>query len=677
MIVGTAGHIDHGKTTLVKALTGIDTDRLIEEKRRGMTIELGFAQMLQRPVSDAGTANPSEELGISFIDVPGHEKLVRTMLAGASSIDFALLLIAADDGVMPQTLEHLNILSLLKIKQGCIIITKADKVDDQLIQQRLFEGRQLVDQYALGNYSIHVVSTHTGRGISELQSLLMNAALSHEVKKTQAWRHQGFRMGLDRAFSLDGIGTIVAGSINGGKVSIGDTLCLAHAPDRSYRVRSLQVHAKEVDEALSGQRCAIALVGLERSQCERGQLVCSPSIALSTSRLDAYIELSRLEKKSLRSGTIVHVHACTQEAVGSLAVLGKNSIEPGEFGFVQLILRRPMHLWSHDRVILRDAGASHTIGGGIVIEVQGLKRYRQTPERMRYLDSQLDENWLKRFFRGLVYAPFGSLIAQKLLDDGIDSRATFDEIVADGPSSDEGGQDGLNKRALLESTFMSQDRSWIIDNAALDLIKVKILKILAEHHEAYPDMLGILQSRVKSSFGMQMTEGLWEYVLDLLLHQELLRLKGGFLYLPEHGDLIRSADLKIAQRVLPLLDEAKFDPPWVRDLAKELNITEIQMRMALLRLSKMGDLHQIVRDLFYHPHQVQSMANIMRDIAQGKGDQHAKPSVSASEFRDATGLGRKRAIQILEFFDRIGFSRRLGDVHLIRTDNTLFANSST
>ena len=663
MIVGTAGHIDHGKTSLVKALTGIDTDRLIEEKRRGMTIELGFAQM-----NCKSSNHEIDSDVISFIDVPGHEKLVKTMLAGATGIDFAMLLIAADDGVMPQTLEHLNILSLLKIARGCIIITKADKADADLIQQRIKDARDLIDQFSLKNYSVHSVSIQTGEGVNELRTLLQNVASDNQSAEEGARPQMGFRMGLDRVFTLDGIGTVVAGSIQSGGVSTGDILCLAHHPEKTYRVRSLQVHAKEVSGVASGQRCAISLAGLERSQVERGQVLCLPSIVSSTVRLDAFIETSRLQKKSLRTGTMVHAHIGTQELIASVAVLGKDFIEPGDSGFVQLIFQRPIYVWSGDRLIIRDSGASHTIAGGVVVEVHGPKRYRQTPERLRYLESQCDEDVALRLQRGLEFAPFGILIGQKMIEFGVDPKFGLPALIASQSPS-------IDRFNIFEKSYLSKNQAWIIDAQALENIKEKVTRMLSTHHQKFPDILGVFEGAVRSSFGLQMTREIWAYLLEAILKDELIRFKNGFLYLSEHGDVIREADQKIAQKVLPLIDEGRFDPPWVRDLAIKFNISEIQMRMALLRLSSMGELYQIVKDLFYHPKHVLALATIIRNIVNSKAGEQVNLGISASEFRDATGLGRKRAIQILEFFDKIGFCRRVGDLHLIRTGNTLFTES--
>ena len=309
MIIGTAGHIDHGKTALVQALTGVNADRLPEEKKRGITIELGYASL----------AGPDGQT-ISFVDVPGHEKLVRTMVAGASGIDFALLLIAADDGVMPQTVEHITILALLGITHGAVVITKIDRVTPEQVEERKQQAQALLATHGLSGYAVLAVSAHSGDGLPELREHLFAAARSLSARAVDG---AGFRMGLDRVFTLDGIGTVVAGSISAGRVNVGDNLCLAHDPGTPYRVRSLHSHNQSLQQAQAGQRCAIGLVGLERQKVERGMTLCDPAIAQSSQRVDVWLQLAPTEERVLRSGTLVHLHAGTQDVMATVAEIGR------------------------------------------------------------------------------------------------------------------------------------------------------------------------------------------------------------------------------------------------------------------------------------------------------------------------------------------------------------------
>jgi selenocysteine-specific elongation factor len=645
MIVGTAGHIDHGKTTLVQALTGVDTDRLPEEKKRGITIELGYASL---PVEGGEP--------ISFVDVPGHEKLVRTMVAGACGLDVALLLLAADDGVMPQTREHLSILSLLGIAQGAVVITKIDRVESAQVVRREQEARVLLEEHGLSGYDVIAVSSHTGAGIESLQSWLRRRAADlagQGVARADA--NRGFRMGLDRAFTLDGIGTVVAGSVMAGHVVIGESLCLAHASTESWRVRSLHTHGRAVEQAGPGRRLAVGLAGLERSAVQRGQMLCHPDIAHMGSRLDVSLRLSPGATQALRSGTRVHVHLASQEVMASVALLGQTSLEPGESCLAQLVLAQPLPAWMGDAFVLRDASATRTVAGGVVLDPEGPVRYRQTEERLAQLQGlqlalqQSDPAQLLRAV--LAHAPWG-MNGRVWLRRGGWLQWSFDP-------------------AAMPDVVFAQQGEWVIAADRLRLNEALLLKALADFHRQWPEDMGPDIKRARRLTAPRMPEALWQHLVDKLVSESKLGRRGQFLHLPSHGEQLRASELVVAQRVLPLLREGRFDPPWVRDLSGTARIPEPAMRSVLVRLAKAGEVYQVVKDLFYHPAVVQDLANLIRDIFARDG------VVEAAAFRDATGLGRKRAIQILEFFDRVGFTLRVGDQHVLRAHTTLFPRGGT
>lgn len=632
MIVGTAGHIDHGKTALVRALTGVDADRLPEEQRRGITIELGYAFMPQE-----GGGAP-----IGFVDVPGHDKLVHTMVAGASGIDFALLLIAADDGVMPQTIEHLTVLQLLGIQHGAAVVTKIDRVDASVLEAREAQARSLLDAAGRAHWPVLAVSALHGDGLEGLRALLLQEA--HKAPEAQD-AQQGFRMPLDRAFTLSGVGTVVAGSITTGTVHVGDTLCLAHAPDKPLRVRSLQSHGSNVDSASAGQRCAIGLAGLARDDVQRGQVLCTPAIAQQSDRLDVWLQVASTESKPLRSGTLVHLHLGTQERMASVAMLGANAIEPGASGLAQLVLREPAHAWQADRFVLRDASATRTVAGGRVLDAAGPTRYRQVPERLALLQTQRASDMPERFDAALAHAPHGLQEADWLRTTGYQDWP-FD----------------LDRRPQVVRT---QD-GWIIGRDNLAHIESSALEALNGFHAQSPQEVGPDTKRARRLVAPRMPEPLWDKLLHRMVADGRIGLRNGFLHLPEHGERLREADQVIAERALPLMREGRFDPPWVRDIAASTRLPEAQVRQVLARLAQTGEAYQVVKDLYYPPSTVEELARIARDIAVRDSD------ISAAAFRDATGLGRKRAIQILEFFDRVGMLRRVGDQHLLRPGSTLF-----
>lgn len=633
MIIGTAGHIDHGKTALVQALTGVNADRLPEEKKRGITIELGYAS-LKAPDGQV----------IGFVDVPGHEKLVHTMVAGACGIDYALLLIAADDGIMPQTVEHATILGLLGITHGAVLITKADRATPELIEQRKAEAQALLAAHGLGAYEVRAVSAHRGGGIAELKEQLFAAART--LQRHPAAGH-GFRMDLDRVFTLDGIGTVVAGSIAAGQVNVGDNLCLAHDPDTTWRVRSLHSHNHSQQRTQAGMRCAVGLVGLERSQVERGMTLCDPSIALSTRRVDVWLQVAPTEDKVLRSGTLVHLHAGTQDLMASVAVLGQASIAPGEGAPAQLVLQQPAHLWWGERFVLRDASGRRTVGGGRVLDVQGLARYRQTPERLAYLQSQRQADPAQRLLGALVQAPFGVNAALWLRHAGL-LHWPFDP-------------------AALPGVVHAAKQQWLIAADQLVRSESAALAMLQNFHARLPEDMGPDIQRARRLAAPRMPEALWTQLLEHLVAQGKIARRSGFIQLPMHGEHLREADRIVAQRALPMLQQGRYDPPWVRDIAGTARLPESQVRSVLARLAKSGEVFQIVKDLYYHPKVVHELAQLVREIEQREGE------ITAAAFRDATNLGRKRAIQILEFFDRIGYLRRVGDIHLLRPGTPLFS----
>jgi len=638
MIVGTAGHIDHGKTALVRALTGIDADRLPEEKRRGITIELGYAWM---PLEDGRR--------IGFVDVPGHEKLVRTMVAGASGIDFGLLLIAADDGPMPQTIEHATILSLLGVRRGAAVITKIDRVEPARVAETEARVRALLASSGLDEYPVLHVSSVRGDGIDALRADLVDALAAAPGDGVEG---AGFRMGLDRAFTLDGVGTVVAGSVSAGGVTIGDALSLASTPDDTYRVRSLQVHSRAAQAAEAGQRCAVGLAGLERTDELRGQVLCDPAIALTTQRIDVWLQVAATEDKALRSGTLVHLHAATQDCLATVAVLGQPSIAPGAGAPAQLVLHKPANVWHGDRFILRDASAMRTVAGGQVLDPLGPIRYRQTPERLAYLETQRAVDPLTRLLGALAQAQYGVNGATWLRSNGL-ARWPFN-------------------LSTVPDIVVGAGGEWLIARTRLDEAQAGLLAALRDFHDKYPDEIGPDVQRARRLAAPRMPEALWLQLTNHMIEAGVLARRNGFLHLPEHGVALRAAEQIVAEHALPMLREGRFDPPWVRDIALQARLPEAQVRQVLGRMARGGDVYQVVKDLFYHPAVMHELAALARKLAA----EEAGGQVTAARFRDLTGLGRKRAIQILEFFDRIGLLRRVGDVHLLRPGTLLFSEKS-
>ena len=620
MIVGTAGHIDHGKTTLVRALTGVDTDRLPEEKARGISIELGYAYL---DVPDHG-----ERIG--FIDVPGHEKLVHTMLAGASGIDFALLLVAADDGVMPQTREHLAVLSLLGLRRGAVVITKADRAEAGRVETLQEEVRALLAGTGLDAAPILVVSAQTGQGVNELRELLFDAARATPPRATSGL---AARLAVDRAFSLDGVGTVVTGTLHAGEIAVGDELVIQ---GRRARVRSLHAQNRVVERALAGQRCAVALAGLAKEDASRGQWLTAPPVALATERFDARLKLWPGEAKPLRSGQRVHVHLGAQSVMASVAVLEGDVIEPGASARVQLVCHGPVGAWRGDRLVLRDAGASRTLAGGVVLDPFAPARYRRTPERLAALAACELSTLARRRERLLALSSLGLDLARFAQSEG-----------------------------LAEPL-----QGWALGDDAATALTTHLLAALASFHQESPEELGPDAARLRRLVAPRIAEPLWRDLLAGLRAAGRIALRGAFVHLPEHGVQLSAIEERIAQKIAPQLATAGAEGAWARDLARDCAEPEALMRATLARLARQGELHQVVKDLYCDTATMARLAAIARRISAEQG------KVTAAAFRDAAGLGRKRAIQHLEHFDRVGLLRRVGDEHRLRPDSGLFAEAA-
>ena len=630
MIVGTAGHIDHGKTTLVRALTGVDTDRLPEEKQRGISIELGYAFL---------DAPPGRRIG--FIDVPGHERLVHTMLAGATGIDYALLLVAADDGVMPQTREHLAVLSLLGLQRGAVVLTKCDRAAPERVQAVAAEARALLQATALADAPLFETAAHNGQGIDTLRGALQ-AEAQRDIRRGDA--AAAFRLAVDRAFTLDGVGTVVTGTVHAGRVSVGDELLLTPGEPRA-RVRSLHAQNQSVSEALAGQRCAVALAGIDKAAVQRGQWLVAPAVQLATERLDATLTLWHDEARPLRSGTPVHVHVGSASVMGTVALLDGDALQPGASARVQLVLRSPVGAWHGDRVVLRDAAASRTVAGGRVLDPFAPARYRRTAQRLAELAALALDTPAERSAALLAVAPQG-VDMHKL------ARA----------------QGGVLP-ALPEGTLRHGDvhGDWALHPLHVQAAAERVLQALAAFHGSHAEELGPDVARLRRLALPRLPDALWRPLLARLQSAGQLLLRGAFVHLPEHGVRLSATEQRLAQKAAPALAAAGFEGAWVRDLARDSAEPEALMRVTLARLAQRGELHQVVKDLYYPPATLARLATLARQVAAEQ-----QGVVRAAAFRDATQLGRKRAIQVLEHFDRIGLLRRVGDEHRLRADSTLY-----
>jgi len=629
MIVGTAGHIDHGKTTLVRALTGVDTDRLKEEKERGISIELGYAY----------TPLAGDDV-LGFIDVPGHERLVHTMVAGACGIDFALLVVAADDGVMPQTREHLAILELLGVTRGAVALTKVDRVDDARRQEAETEVAALLATTPLRGAPIFAVdaTAPADRGTAELRRHLCEAAARLPARSDDAL----FRLAVDRVFTLAGHGVIATGTVFSGRLRTGDTLAVMPS-GLTARVRGIHAQNRGAESGRAGQRCAVNLAGVEKSALARGDWLAHPGLLAPTRRVDARLRLLGEGPSRLVPWSPVHVHLGTTHQVAHVVPLESAHVSAGESARVQLVFDTPVCALTGDRFVVRDSQAARTIGGGVVLDPLAPSRRRRSPERVRRFDAI--EQWLAehRLEPLLRQARLGLAMSELVRTTGLAPGRIA--LPAGTRLVDAGGE------------------QYAFDPAGWSALRERSLAVLREFHERTPDEAGADSGRLRRMTSPNLPLGPWQALVDELVRDQLLDRSGPWLHLPDHKVRLNPEDEALARVLQPLVAEGRYDPPWVRELASRVQAPEERVRQVLRKQVKQGAVYQVVHDLFYDGGRVAELAAVAARLAQ----EH--DGVDAARYRDALGLGRKRAIQILEFFDRVGFTRRVRDTHLLRVDS--------
>jgi selenocysteine-specific elongation factor len=640
VIVGTAGHIDHGKTTLVHALTGIDTDRLKEEKARGISIELGYAYV------PLGGGLPGGGV-LGFVDVPGHERLVHTMVAGASGIDFALLVVAADDGVMPQTREHLAILELLGIARGAIALTKVDRVDAARLDEVRSEIAATLATTALRDAPIFPLDARLpddGR-VAALRNHLRSAAAAMPGRRDDGL----FRLAIDRVFTLPGHGTMVTGTVVSGQVSTGDALTLMPAGS-PVRVRSIHAQNRPAESGRAGERCALNLAGIATGDIERGNWIADARLLAPTQRVDVRLHLLDDAGIRLTQWSPLHVHIGTAHCITNVVPLDQENLVPGQTSRAQFVFATPVCAVPGDRFIVRNAQATRTVGGGVVLDPFAPARKRRSVQRKAYLTSiehMLADGGIAAL---LQHAPHGvrTTVLTRL-------TGTRSENIA------------LPAEAFVVDCALDGDDRVIIMRSQWSELRNRVVTALREFHGHSPDEPGPDGARLRRIAAPDLHEALWRALLGELVRDGEVQRNMAWLHLPGHAVMLSDDDEALAQALLALLAAGRFDPPWVRDLAHALREPEDRVRRVLNNLVRQGRAFQIVKDLFYDPRQVRELADVVRTLAGETG------SVEAARFRDEIGVGRKRAIQILEFFDRLGYTRRVRSAHVLRTDARWFS----
>jgi len=628
VIVGTAGHIDHGKTTLVRGLTGVDTDRLKEEKERGISIELGYAYVSVEP-----------GISLGFIDVPGHERLVHTMLAGACGIDFALIVVAADDGVMPQTREHVAILDLLGVTAGAVAVTKRDRVSAERLAAVTTDIASLLSATGLAGLPCYAVNaTDAGDpGMTALGAALRGAAARIPRRSSAGL----FRLAIDRAFSLPGHGTVVTGTVFGGRVAAGDSVTLQPS-GASVRVRAVRAHNVPVEAGQAGERCAINLTGVEPAEIARGDWLADARGLAATARIDARLKLLAGERP-LAGFAPVHLHFGAAHVTAHALILDGERLLPGSSGLAQLVLDRTVAAAAGDRFVIRNAQANQTVGGGVFLDPAAPARRRRSPERRQNLAAREQLVSTGDLAPLLKTAPWG-LSGTELM------RATSTSLTSLTPPPG-------TRRLAADS---SDDGQIWICASHWDAQAERASIALEEFHRAHPSEPGPDRNRLRRIAAPNASERAWGVLVDELVGSGRMIRNGAWLQLPAHALQLSVQERAVAERLADQLAARRFSPPWVRELAAELKEPERRIRQLLAGLGREGRAYQIVPDLYFEREAVAELARIVDQLAAQHG------TVEAAVFRDAVALGRKRAIQILEFFDRVGYTRRVGDAHVLR-----------
>lgn len=637
VIVGTAGHIDHGKTSLVKALTGIDADRLKEEKARGITIDLGFAY---QPQADGSV--------LGFVDVPGHERLVRNMLAGATGIDHVLLVVAADDGPMPQTREHLAILDLLGLSRGAVVLSKCDLVTPARLDEARAEVQALLQGTGLAGAPLFAVSNTTGQGLADLAQHLLQAQREHVRARDDGC----FRLAVDRCFTLAGIGTVVTGTAVSGQVGVGDRVLVS--PRRlPVRVRGLHAQNREATQGLAGQRLALnlAATGLEKSDIARGDWIVAEAAHASTRRIDARIHLLRSETRDLAHWTPVHLHLGACDVGARVVLLEGPTLAPGGSMRVQLELDRDIAAWHGDRFILRDQSATRTLGGGQVIDPFASATLRRKPQRLAALAAQelaAPEQALQALLA--LHPPAGLdiesfLVARNLLP------AQRQALLAAVPH-----------RALPDGPAQR-----LFAPGQLERIADSLTEALAAYHRGHPDSPGITPEVLQRQAASKPRALVFGHLLRELLAAGRVQRAGPYLRLSGHEVALLPNEQKLWERLRPWLDEGGIRPPKLTDmLARDRSLPRDAVLRLLNKLARHGKVYAVGEEYFVQAHHICALAQAAQKLA--RADPHQRLNVKV--LRESLALSRHFSLPIVELFDQVGFTKRDPEGRKIRRDAT-------
>lgn len=619
MIFVTAGHVDHGKTALLEALTGTNTAHLPEEKKRGLTIDLGYAYM---PYTDAN----GQAAVLGFIDVPGHQKFLSNMLAGLGGVDHALLVVSAEEGVKPQTVEHLTLLGLLHFRQITLVITKADRVEPAKIETLINQIHQKFPQLADAPY--FVTSAYTGQGITELRDyLIAHAAASQLTEKP-------FRYAIDRVFSVKGAGVVVTGTAVSGTVNVGDSLYLSHG--EKVRIKAIHAQNQPSEQGVAGERLALNLANVEKAEMTRGDWLTALAPDFATDRITVHFQA----QAPLKESNAVHLYHFASHTTAKFNLLSDKQAVKFAQGFAEIILDTPLHIAVGDKLILRSGDDQQTLAGAVVVEIDSPKRHKRTEARLAEV-AQLAAAQTPSAYAA-VY------LAQKAVE-----AAKLQWML----------QLSETELAALD---LGSSQKWLYQAGFKQQLQAQVLEKMAAYHAEHQDQLGVTKARLYRMALLAQPEALANFLIDTLIEEKQLLQTRGWIHLPDHRIEFDAKELPIWQQIQPLF-AATTQALWVREVAQALSLDETFTRNLLYKAGKLGYLIPIVKDRFLLSEQIAAFADLIRAFIAEHGE------ISVNQLRDEIQYGRKLTVQLIEYFDRTGFLRRKGNVHLLRDQETFKA----
>jgi selenocysteine-specific elongation factor len=631
IILGTAGHIDHGKTSLIKAITGTDTDRLKEEKERGITIELGFAS-LDLP--------GGQHLGI--IDVPGHEKFVKNMVAGATGIDIVAMVIAADEGVMPQTREHMEICTLLGIQHGLIVMTKTDMVEEEWLELALEDIREFSQGTFLEDSPILPVSSVTGEGIPELISALDDIAGNIPLRPPSSL----LRLPIDRVFTMKGFGTVITGTLVSGKIYVGETI-MVYPTGITSKVRGLQVHNQSAESADAGMRTAINFQGLDKTAVKRGEVLSTPGALIASYMVDVSFHYIAGNKKPLKNRTLVRFHTGTSEVMGHLILLEQEELPPGQTAVAQLRLDSPVAVVKDDRFVVRSYSPVRTIGGGQVLNPIPPKHKRLRPDVVEGLQHLADDDPEAIISQHIQQARYGGVsfshlkIMTNLTDKQLDTAL----------------QHLMSQKTITQT---DKENRIFLHQITFDKLKQKTAEYLANYHSDNPLKAGMSKEELKSKFPQLSDPKVFNLILNQMIKSGQIAQEENTVRLSGHRVSLGADQANIRKKILDIYQNGGLQPPYFREIPRILNVDPNHTKDVLMLLVEEGQIVKTKDDLYFHVDAITELKNRLVDFLKSHEE------ITTPQFKEMTGASRKYVIPLIEYFDASKVTLRIGDSRRLR-----------